>query len=484
MKSIRRRILAWMLPGLVAVWLIGGIAVYRNYSSAMLSAIDSENMTFTRVIRANQRSQERGGGSREWPNWQRPPSSDLSADGMFYQVWNLEGETLAKSKNLGEANLPRPKFAGESMARRTFVLPSQVRVRTAEMTFGAGHSGEFGQGFGPPGRPAGGATSMIIVVARDLSEADSRLNSTLVSIGGAGLLMVGGMAMLLKLALRDGLQPLDALASAVSNVDPSSLHARFSTGHEPLELRPIVSHLDSLMERVEHGFLKERRFGADLAHELRTPIAEMRTKLDLAAKWPEERNDELFTAAREINVRMQRVVDTMLQLASLEAKGDRVPLQSVRLAPIVAETWTHLRDLAEERQLKTEIHCSEDASILGDPELWKHILSNLLSNAVEYTPSAGFVRLDVHNDGLSISNTVGDLGSDDPAQMFERFWRADGSRSDGRHSGLGLSLVQSCAHDMSFHAIASLKGHGTGRQLVISVRRKTEMPLVEPDSVA
>ena len=325
---------------------------------------------------------------------------------------------------------------------------------------------------------------MVIVVARDLAEADVRLNAMLIGIGGAGLLMVGGMALLLKLALRDGLKPLDALAAAVSAVDPSSLHARFSTGHEPLELKPIVSHLDRLMDRLEMGFLRERRFGADLAHELRTPIAEMRTKLDLAAKWPEERNDELFSAAREINGRMERVVETMLQLASLEGKGDRIPMETVRLAPIVVETWTPLRELAEERQLETEIHCGGDASVEGDLELWKHILSNLFSNAVTYAPAGGFVRLDVHNDGLSISNTVGDLGSENPAQLFERFWRADGSRSDGRHSGLGLSLVQACAHDMGFQATASLENHETGRQLVISVRRKTEMPLAGPHGVA
>lgn len=486
MISIRRRISAWMLPGLAAVWMLGGIGVYRTYRSAILAAIDSENMAITRMIRANQRSQERGGGpGRGGPNRERPSTSDLAVEGIFYQVWNLDGETLTKSDNLGATDLPRPETSGESVTKETLALPSQVRVRTVAMNFGAGHFSDHGQGFGPPGRAGGrGGMSMIIVVARDLAEADARLNTILIGIGGAGLLMVGGMVLLLKLALRDGLEPLDALAAAVSTVDPSSLHARFSTGHEPLELQPIVSHLDSLMDRVEKGFLRERRFGADLAHELRTPIAEMRTKLDLAAKWPEERNDELFSAAREINGRMQRVVDTMLQLASLEGKGDRVPLESVRLAPIVAETWTHLRDLAEERQLKTEIHCGEDASVEGDPELWKHILSNLFSNAVDYTPVGGLVQLDVHNDGLSLSNTAGDLGSEAPAQMFERFWRADGSRSDSRHSGLGLSLVQACAGDMGFHASASFENHGTGRQLVISVKRKTEMPLAGPDDVA
>ena len=287
--------------------------------------------------------------------------------------------------------------------------------------------------------------------------------------------MVGGIVLLLRLALRNGLQPLDDLAAAVSEIDPSSLHARFSSGREPLELKPIVSHLDRLMNRVEQGFLRERRFGADLAHELRTPIAEMRTKLDLAAKWPQERNDEWFEAAREINARMQRVVDTMLQLAQLEGKGESPIMEDVQLAPLIAEIWQPLRERAQERQLKTEIQCSDQVRIRGTADLWKHILANLLSNAVDYTPEGGLIRLDVHDDGLSLANTAGDLDIEHAGQIFERFWRADGSRSDSHHSGLGLSLVQACAHDMGFHAAASFDNHEDGREIVISIRRNTEI---------
>ena len=121
-----------------------------------------------------------------------------------------------------------------------------------------------------------------------------------------------------------------------------------------------------------------------------------------------------------------------------------------------------------------DIHCSNDITVQGNPDLWKHILSNLFSNSVDYTPVGGSICLDVREDGILLSNTVEDLGIEDAGVMFERFWRADGSRSDSHHSGLGLSLVQACAQDMGFHASASLEKHEDGQQLVISVRRKTE----------
>jgi signal transduction histidine kinase len=200
----------------------------------------------------------------------------------------------------------------------------------------------------------------------------------------------------------------------------------------------------------------------------------MRTKLDLAAIFPEERNEGFFIAAREINGRMQRVVDTMLQLAHLEGQGGSLPMEAIRLAPVVAETWAPLRELAEERKLKAEIHCPDDATVPGNADLWTHILANLFSNAVEYTPVGGWLRLDVKDDGIALSNSVGELESEDAARMFERFWRADGSRSDSQHSGLGLSLVQACAHDMGFHASASLDDGDDGRRLVISVRKSAE----------
>lgn len=464
-----------MLPGLAAVWVVGGVAIYRTYRSATFASIDSENMAFMRMIRMNQRSQSRGGGpGRGRGNRESAPASLLSEEGVFYQVWDLEGQPLAKSKDLDELDLPMPEAEGESIDRQTLVLPPHLRVRTVGMTFGAGHFNDAGPESGPPAHAGGGGSmSVIIVVARDLSEADARLKTTLFGITGAGLLMIGGMAFLLRMALRNGLRPLDDLAATVSNVDPSSLDARFSTGNEPLELKPVVSHLDSLMERVEKGFSRERRFGADLAHELRTPIAEMRTKLDLAAKWPEERNEEFFIATREINMRMHRVVDTMLQLAHLENQDGSSPVEAVPLAPLVIETWAHFRERAKARQLKTEIHCPDDATVRGNPELWKHILSNLFSNAVDYTLAGGSIRFDIYQDGISLSNTVNELSTEDVGQMFERFWRADGSRSDSDHSGLGLSLVQACAYDMGFHASASLKNHEDGQQLVICVRQKT-----------
>lgn len=469
MISIRRRISAWMLPGLAVVWALGGVAVYRTYRSAIFSAIDSENMTFTRAIRANQRSQGRGGG----PGWgrERPGMTELDVAGLFYQTWNLDGETLSKSANLGETDLPRPEMEEETIIRRTMTLPPMGRVRTVEMAFGVGRHGEVGSGFGPPSHAGGGggATPVVVVIARDLSAADASLKQVLFGIGGAGFLMVGGMALLLKLALRNGLKPLDALAAAVADVDPSSLHARFSTGDEPLELRPIVSRLDSLMDRVEEGFLRERRFGADLAHELRTPIAEMRTKLDLAATWPEERTDELFGAAQEIARRMQRVVDTMLQLANLEGGADAFPVEDVKLAPIVAETWFPCEVLAAERHLTADIDCAANATVLGNSELWKHIFANLFSNAVDYTGPGGSIRLAMLEHGISLSNTVGEAAIENPGQMFERFWRADGSRSDSHHSGSGLSLVQACAQRMGYHASASLEESNAERRLSISI---------------
>lgn len=463
-----------MLPGLILVWALGGIAVYRTYRSAIFSSIDSENMTFIRAVRANQRSQGRGGGGPGWGR-ERPPMADLAIDGLFYQTWNPDGETLAKSSNLGDSDLPMPGTEREAIVRRTLVLPSLGRVRTVEMAFGAGHYGDSGAGFGPAFHGGGGGgTPMTVTIARNLSTADASLRTAFIGIAGAGLLMIGGMALLLKFALQNGLKPLDALAAAVADVDPSSLHARFSTGDEPRELRPIVFRLDSLMDRVEEGFLRERRFGADLAHELRTPIAEMRTKLDLAATWPEERTDELFEAAKEIARHMQRVVDTMLQLANLEGGGGGFPMEAVRLAPLVGEGWAPYRAIAAERKLKVDIDCAEDSTLHGNSELWKHILANLFSNAVDYTSTGGEILLTVSQDGLSLGNTIGDSCIDNPGQLFERFWRVDGSRSDRQHSGLGLSLVQACAHQMGFHASASVEDGDNGRQLVISIMRSAE----------
>ena len=311
------------------------------------------------------------------------------------------------------------------------------------------------------------STPVLVVVGRDLAEFDAQSRRQLLGLGAIGMVVAGGTVLLLRFALRDGLRPLHQLGDAVAAVDASSLDARFGDHDVPNELRPIVEHLDALMDRLEAGFQRERRFSADLAHELRTPIAELQVMADLSIEWPAERTDQQMRDIRGVTHRMQGVVDTLLQLSRLENGSEEPARAPVALATIIEDAWKPHAETAGKRGIRIEVRCQTDATMPGSPELWSHVLGNLLANAAEYAVSGGRVLVLVDHDSLKIANPVSNLRPEDVEKMFERFWRADDSRTGTRHCGLGLSLVKACVEAMELEISATLEDGGNDEALLV-----------------
>jgi len=467
MKSIQKRITAWLLVGLALLWMAGGTAIYLNARSAMMAGIDADNLGMMRQVRAV----SRGGGGQGYGRISEVPTSGaLLSDGVFHQVRTLDGETLVRSENLDGQDLPVPETSGDTATFETVRLPSGTRVRLAALQFATGRTGGRRGGHGGPPPGAGGAgmsEPVLIVIARDLAEFDRQSRRLLLALGSIGIVVAGGTVLLLHFALRDGLRPLHQLGNAVASVDASSLDARFDNHHVPVELRPIVEHLDGLMARLESGFERERRFSADLAHELRTPIAELQVMADLSIEWPAERTDQQMRDIRGVTERMQGVVDTLLQLARLESGSGNPDRFPVKLAPLIEAGWKAQVETAEQRGIRIDIQCPRDATMPGNPELWQHVLGNLLANAAEYAVAGSRVLVLVDDDSIGIANPAAGLEPDDVARMFERFWRADNSRTGYRHCGLGLSLVKACVEAMGLEISASLEDGGNDDPLLV-----------------
>jgi len=467
MKSIRRRITIWLLVGLTALWIVGGTAIYLSSRSAMMAGIDTENQGVSRQVRVLSTGTD-GGGPGRWQHEDDVPSADMLPRGLFYQVWDLDGQVLLRSDNLGDRNLPRVEVPGESPAYLTVEIAGGRRARMSSTLFAAGRSGGRREGFGPPSGAGGGRSQPVLVaVARDLSDLETQSRKLLLLLVVVGLVAAAGSILLIGLTLRHGLRPLHTLGESVAAVDASSLDARFSGEQVPRELQPIVERLDALMDRLEAGFQRERRFGADLAHELRTPIAEIQIMADLSIKWPAERTEQQMLDIRKITERMHSVVDTLLQLARLEGEGENPDREPVALDPVLADTWRSHAKPADERGLRVEFNCPETAAMPGRPELWKLLLGNLLANAAEYTTAGGRLIVKQEDNSLRVANSVEDLQPEQVQRMFERFWRADASRTGALHSGLGLSLAKACAVAMGLQLTASLEDDADGQTLLV-----------------
>lgn len=369
----------------------------------------------------------------------------------FFQLWHADGTTLARSESLGPAELPHRVGRYDQPRYFLCTLPN----------------GRPGRALGFKFKPkqARGITRSVeveLVVATDRRDLDETLLQLTGLAAGCGVLLLGATLWVVPRVLRRGLQPLDRLGEQAARIDAGSLAARFPLSDLPEELQPIGSRLNDLLARLEQSFERERRFSADLAHELRTPIAELRSLAECALKWPESRDAATDSEVLAIARHMEALATSMLALARGEHGQLAGPTGPLALAPLVEEVWHACAAKADTRRLNVSLVLTP-ANVVADPVLLHSIVSNLFDNAADYTPEGGElnIRLDSAGSGvvLRVANPAGDLDAADVARLFDPFWRKEPARSGGQHVGLGLSLARTFAAAMGWTLSASLDEH-------------------------
>jgi two-component system sensor histidine kinase QseC len=233
----------------------------------------------------------------------------------------------------------------------------------------------------------------------------------------------------------------------------------------PSELAPISSRLNDLLARLQQAFEHEREFSADLAHELRTPIAELRSLAEFGLQWPESRGDQANVDAIAVADQMENIVTQLLALRRSETGQLFVEREQILIAPLIEDIWQSLERSAQKKNLLVPRNIPENLELQSDPVLLRSILTNLIENAVEYTPTDGAVRIEAAEGGgwftVRVANTVEHLQSADLPKLFERLWRKDSSRSNQKHSGLGLSLSRAFARVLGCELNANLEDNKT-----------------------
>jgi two-component system heavy metal sensor histidine kinase CusS len=266
---------------------------------------------------------------------------------------------------------------------------------------------------------------------------------------------------------RRGLRPLTEMTQAATRIDPSHLNERVAPSRWPRELQPLASAFDAMLERLEDSFTRLSQFSADLAHELRTPIANIRGEAEVALTRPRATGE--YRAVVESTVaecdRLSRIVDSLLFLARADAAERKVEATLFDGRAAIEKIANYYRTLAEERHIT--ILCAGEGEVRAEPLLFNRALSNLLDNSLRFTPDGGSIAITItadHGKGMEVS--VNDTGPGIPAEhlprVFDRLYRVDASRSSRGGAGLGLALVKSIAqlHGGSV-TIASEPGEGT-----------------------
>ena|GEM_PF-610889 len=286
------------------------------------------------------------------------------------------------------------------------------------------------------------------------------------------ILLMALLAGLARISINIGLKPLRQMAREVGSIGASNLDLRLTPASQSQELNPITDRLNDLLERLEDAFDREKRFSGNVAHELRTPIAELRTLAEVGKEWPSERDmvEGFFSDLIELADDMERTVVNLLMLARLDAGTQEVVHESFNLCDLVNDICKKFGQNSSERKISLDNRITEVLYVTTDKDKLKLILSNLIFNAVSYSPSDSSVVIEALREGedveLIVSNETVDLCEHDVQMMFERFWRKDQVRSEDNHAGLGLSLVKALADLLKIRISPRLD---TGSRLTLSL---------------
>lgn len=459
-RSIRWRLQLWYAAVLLAV--IAGFAglLFERVRTARLREVDGELEAAARFLDANLRRfpppvldpalPEPPPGTPEWDGWNRPgppmrhppvgPSrerllADLTppnagaalpgeavAGETYYAVWRADGTVLKASPLPGEASAATPSELPPSPDPR---LRQRGPYREAMML---------------------GPHRSLILVGKSTTKLQADLHSFAWQLAGLGAFawvvgLAGGWLISARI-----LRPVTAIAATASAISATNLSERINPETVDRELEQLARVLNATFDRLEAAFERQARFTADASHELRTPLAILRTQAELALsrpRSPEEYRDALGHCLRATN-RMTALAEGLLTLARADAGKLDLERRPVDLAQVVAECVGLIRPLAEAKGI-TLVSDLERVEISGDSSRMAQVVTNLLTNAVQYNRPGGEVRVQLRASAgeavLAVADTGCGIPEEDRPHIFERFYRVDKARgrASGGH-GLGLAI--------------------------------------------
>ena len=462
MKTIRRQLTRKLLLTVGLLLGAGGFTVYVCARAALQVEFDAALRTKAQAL-ASLTGQKGSGPEMDFSDEHMRGFEEGGAD--FFELWDAEGRTLERSRSLRDGHLARRHGTLEKPVFWSLTLPEGRRCRAVGFEFRPQNSDD---------EPAKGSIpDAVLVVASVRRELDRTLATLQLVLAGSGLLLLAATALVVPRVLRRELKPLQARAAEAAGIDAARLSARFATEGLPGELAPIAARLNELLARLEDSFERERRFSSDVAHEFRTPVAELRSLAELAIKLPDTRAADADHETLAIALHLESILTRLLALARGEHGGLPVARERVELAALVRDVCESFREKAAARELDLKVNVPADAQAETDPVLLRSILRNLVDNAVAYAPRGGAVEVEAAADNgrltLRIVNTTDDLEERDLPHLFERFWRKDAARTGDGHTGLGLSLARVFAEGIGCELSATLVGEG---QLAVALTQR------------
>jgi two-component system sensor histidine kinase QseC len=308
-----------------------------------------------------------------------------------------------------------------------------------------------------------------VLVGQDLDVRGSLIRGMILSGLWPMLVAFPLIALILWLGIAFGLKPLTDLASAIERRAPGKL-SRINIGDVPQEVIPVVESLNGLLGVLENTLEKEKQFTDNAAHELRTPLAAIKTQAQLALRSKDEHEiRECILAVNQGVDRTSKMVTQLLLLARLDPENQANTFSSVDLNQVASQVITRLTPQALKKKIDLGLLDSDEAKVHGNADYLDLMISNLVDNAIRYSPSGGLIDVKIRKSAADVVLMIEDHGPGiaeaDRERVFDRFVRLAGGETEG--SGIGLAIVKRILN--LHHAKIELRRPETHAGLVVIV---------------
>ena len=452
LKSIKWRLQFWYGLILVAVLVGFGVTSYQLERNRVFRRVDDGLRRRVGALAQPRHRPPRGPGrlSGERPPPDFPPDApppmspfnprpavaglfdQADTNGFYFIIRGRDGQEVAKSSNAPSAVIYFSPAGAYGMPDRAGTRPDEPpapprMIGTRRETFTVTPLGET------------------ILVGKNVS-------SELRELGRIRLQLAGAAGIILVLGLAGGwwfvgraLRPVAEISATATKISAGDLTQRINAAETESELGQLAAVLNSTFARLETAFAQQKQFAADAAHELRTPVSVMLTQTQTALN--RERDAATYKqtveACQRAAQRMRKLIESLLALARFDAGQEVLNRQRFDFSKTVRDSVEMVQPLADERGARLLVEV-QPVEITGDAERLAQVVTNLLTNAIQYNRPGGEVRIKTElQNGLAVL-TVADTGqgiaAENMSRVFDRFFRADESRTGAGNAGLGLAI--------------------------------------------
>jgi two-component system OmpR family sensor kinase len=428
---IRLRLTAWYVLLLAAVLTALGAFVVTQLRSDLLAGTDSSLSGAASQIAQGWEAE----GAKDFLDVAHTVLPGPIRHGSGAQVIEPTGPVVV---SVGDPLMEAPLITGRSLGR-------VVSGRVLRFSIKGGAPREHLRAVAVPVRRHG--RGQALVVTESLAAADHAAHRVLVLglLGGAGalaLIALGGWWI-----ARRALAPVERMTSRADRIGIEDLGERIPVPRWRDEVGHLARTLNAMLARLELGMQARERLIADVSHELRAPLAAIRSELEVSLRHDALEGDarEAVASAREETVRMSRIVENLLTLARIDEGGLELLVASHDLGEVAEEAAASYRSAAESAGVRLTV-TGGPASVQGDRDRLRQVIGNLIDNAISFSPAGSEVAVQVWSGDAEVGIRVADAGPgvphEDRERIFERFARRDPARSREGGAGLGLAIAR------------------------------------------